>query len=97
MYINYFSIAFLIIALALSVANIYSMFIFQKYLKSDLIAKRFHLLKTEVALLSQKQTLHQSQTQFDAARLETLEKVLSALLASHAGFGGGGPDDGMIH
>ena len=92
MYTDYFSFAFLIIALALSVVNIYSMFIIQKHLKSDLVARSFDLLKKEVSLLNQKQCVHQVQTQFDASRLETLEKVLAAMLASHAGFSG--DDDG---
>jgi hypothetical protein len=86
-------------ALALSVINVYSMFVIQRQLRSDLMIKSFNLLKEEVSLLNQKQTLHQTKTQFDAARLETLEKVLSALLASHAGLGGGGDDgsNGTIH
>jgi len=96
MYIDYFSFAFLAIALALSVVNIYSMFIIQKHLKSNLIVKSFDLLKREVSLLNKQQTVHQAQTQFDASRLETLEKVLSAIIAQNTGFlgGGDGGDDG---
>jgi len=79
-------------ALVLSVVNVYSLFLIQKHLKSNLIARSFDLLKKEVSLLNQQQTIHRTQTQFDASRLETLEKVLAAMPASHAGFGG--DDDG---
>jgi hypothetical protein len=98
MYIDHFSITFLLIALSLSVANIYLMFLVKKHLKSGLVVKSFDLLKKEVSLLNQKQTLHQSQTQFDAARLETLEKVLSAIITQGASFGSDDDgNDGTIH
>ena len=101
MYTDYFSFAFLIIALALSIVNIYSMFILQKHLKSDLVTRSFDLLKKEVSLLNQKQCIHQAKTEFDASRLETLEKVLSAMITQSVGSYDGGDDgsngSGTIH
>ena len=94
MYIDYFSFAFLIIALALSIVNIYSMLILQKHLKSDLVTRKFDLLRKEVSLLNQKQCVHQNQTQFDASRLESLEKLLSAIITQSAVPPSGGDDGG---
>jgi len=73
------------------------MFMIKKHLKSDLMVRSFDLLKKEIALLDQKQTLHQTQAQFDAKRLETLEKVLSAVLASLPSFGGDDGPKGTFH
>jgi len=97
--IDYFSFALLMIALILSIVNMYSMFILQKHLKSDLMTRKFDLLRKEVSLLNQKQCVHQTQTEFDASRLETLEKLLSAIITQSAGFPGGGGDggNGTIH
>ena len=99
MYIDYFSFAFLIIALALSIVNVYSIFLIQKYLKSDLVTRSFDLLKKEISLLNQKQGVHQSQTKFDASRLETIERLMSAIISQSASFYNGGDDggDGTIH
>ena len=102
MYIDYLSFASLIVALALSIVNVYSIFMIKKHLRSGLIVKSFDLLKKEVALLAQKQALHQAQTEFEASRLETLEKVLSAIITQGAGSYGGGDDGsngppGTIH
>ena len=94
MYIDYFSIAFLVIALSLAISNIYLMFMIQRHLKSELINKSFELLKKELSILEQKQTLHQAQTQLNLKHLQTLEQVLSHIITSSAGFG---PGDGTIH
>ena len=95
MYIDYFSIVFLMIAIAMCILNIYLMFMIQKKLKSELIVKSFDLLKKEVSLLNQKQTLHQSQTALEAARLQTLENIMSHMISSRGGLGGS--DDGTLH
>jgi len=70
------------------------MFILQKHLKSDVVTRSFDLLRKEVSLLNQKQCVHQTQTQIDASRLETLEKLLSAIITQSAGYPSGGDDDG---
>lgn len=101
MYIDYFSIALLVIALALSIVNIYSMFMVQKHLKSEMIYvnetitnKSFELLEKELFTLGQQQILHQTQIQLNLTKLQTLEQILSHIISSNGGFGGG---DGMIH
>jgi len=94
MYIDYFSIALLMIALILSVANIYSMFMIQKHLKSEIINKSFELLEKELSILEQQQTLHQTQIQLNVTKLQTFEQILSHIISSSGGFGG---DDGMLH
>jgi hypothetical protein len=73
------------------------MFIIQKHLKSNLAAKRFDLLKKEVSLLNKQQSVHQAQTQFDASRLATLEKVLSAIIAQNTGYSSDDDGGGMMH
>jgi aminoglycoside/choline kinase family phosphotransferase len=93
MYIDYFSIAFLVLALALSIANIYSMFVIHKHLKSEVVNKDFEFLKKELSILEQKQLLHQTQTQLNTKHLVTFEQILSALLAQHGGLGG----DDTVH
>jgi hypothetical protein len=93
MYIDYFSIAFLVLALALSIANIYSMLVTQKHLRSEAANKDLELLRKELSVLEQKQLLHQAQTQINTKNLVTFEQVLSALLAQNGGFS----DDDTVH
>tara|TARA_B100000700_G_scaffold210123_1_gene231001 strand:- start:904 stop:1191 length:288 start_codon:yes stop_codon:yes gene_type:complete len=95
MSIEYFSIAILILSLALSITNIYLVLAVKKYIKSDEIKQRFHLMKQEISVLHQKQGLHQTQTAQDAIRLSTLEKVMSALITS--GGSRGPEDDGWLN
>jgi len=70
------------------------MFILQKHLKSDLVTRSFDLLRKEVSLLNQKQCVHQTKTQLDASRLETLETLLSAIITQSAKYPSGGDDGG---
>jgi uncharacterized protein YoxC len=95
MYIDYFSIGFLVIAIAMSSLNIYLMFMIQKQLKSDLISKSFDLLRKEVSLLNQKQDLHQTQATLDASRIKTLENIMSHIISSSGGLDGS--DGGTLH
>jgi len=97
MNIEYLSITVLFIALALSIANIYSMFLIQRKINSNVMMDNFNLLKEQISLLEKKQTLHQTQAQYYVGRLETAERLLSALLASHTGLGGSNGNDGTVH
>jgi len=91
MYINYFLIAFLVIALVLSVANIYSMLMIKRYLKSEVINKNLDLLRKEMSVLEERQTLHQAQVKANLKNLIALEHIITHILNASAGFG---PDDG---
>ena len=61
-----------------------------------MINKSFELLEKELSILEQQQILHQTQTQIqlNVTKLQNFEQILSHIITSSGGFGGG---DGMIH
>ena len=83
MNIEYFSLIFLLLSVTLSFANIYLMLSVRRARKNEsLIDRNFSLIRQELLMLSEKQDMRKVQSDEDRKRLETLERLFAALLAS---------------
>tara|TARA_A200000159_G_C7294323_1_gene327153 strand:- start:756 stop:1046 length:291 start_codon:yes stop_codon:yes gene_type:complete len=92
--IDFMATLMLLLAFAFSFVNIYILHNLKKQLKEDLLKKHFRLISKEISLVEKDMMLSESKVALNTAKVDALEKVLAALLASGGGFN---PNDDMMH
>jgi hypothetical protein len=91
--VNVLGWIFLFISSLLSLTNLGLLLLIYKSLKSKLIEKNLEMNIQEINLMQRRHIFLQTQVDLDSKRIESIEKVLSAIIISN---GQQGPD-GMLH
>jgi hypothetical protein len=92
--ITIFSWVFLFLSFVLSVFNISILFIFINRIKESFIEKSLNINAQEFDLIQRQLLLLQAKTDMNTKRVDSIEKILSVMIAS-GGYSDGG--DGILH
>lgn len=86
--------ATLLVFFLASAINAYFLILLKRQLREEILTKHFDVISKEIKVLEKTILLTDSNVSLNSAKVDALEKVLSAIISSSGGFN---PNDDTMH